>query len=292
MTDSGPVGSTVPSRQLARLLRKLRMEAGVTAVEAADAMEWSRQKFYRHENGVTPLRVVDIRALASLYRASPDMIDLLVSLAGEAKARGWWHSYGDAMPDWFELYVGLEAAAKHLRQFEPSMIPGLLQTAAYAEAVFRLNGLSEEEIRRKVGLRMERQRLLTRDSPQAPTLHVFLEEWVLRRPIADRTGMLGQLDHLRKVQQRAKNVEVRVIPMAAGPHHASQTGAFVVLDFPDDVPQEPTTIYAEGLSGALYLDKPAEVETYTRVWDWLNKLVLNKSDTLALIESIQKEYPT
>src|SRR5688572_2252912 len=133
MTDSG---SSVPRRQLGRFLRQAREQAQMSLEAAAAELEWSRAKMYRIEGGQTPVRKHDVIAMCSVYGARTELTEALVALAVESKSRGWWHAYGDAVPAWFELYVGLEAAASRLRQYESGLIPGLLQTRDYAAAVY------------------------------------------------------------------------------------------------------------------------------------------------------------
>ncbi|GAB3808717.1 helix-turn-helix domain-containing protein [Micromonospora zhanjiangensis] len=115
------MGSTVPRRQLGRALKELRLEARITLDGAAEALQCSRQKVWRIETGLGVARAPDVRAMCDLYGATPELTTALTGLATETKAKGWWHSYGDAIPDWFELYVGLESAASHLRGYDESL---------------------------------------------------------------------------------------------------------------------------------------------------------------------------
>src|SRR5687768_16016265 len=107
-------GSTVPRRQLGRYLRQLREDARITVKAAADALEWSTPKIWRIESGIVSMRALDVEAMCRVYGAPADITQALMGLAKETKAKGWWHSYGDAIPGWFELYVGLESAANRL----------------------------------------------------------------------------------------------------------------------------------------------------------------------------------
>src|SRR3954454_2871777 len=134
MSDTG---STVPRRQVGRLMRQLREQAGISLMAAAQELEFSRARMYPIENGEVPVRKHDVIAMCSVYRAPPRMTEVLIGLAQESKAKGWWRAYGDAVPAWFELYVGMEQAASRLRSFTPDVVPGLLQTREYAECVFR-----------------------------------------------------------------------------------------------------------------------------------------------------------
>jgi hypothetical protein len=142
-----------------------------------------------------------------------------------------------------------------------------------------------------VAVRLERQSLLSRSRPAAPKLDVILDEGVLRRSIADRLGMHKQLAHLVNVSTSRPNVSVRVIPLAAGPHKAASSGQFTILEFPavGTASPEPTTIYCESLTGALYLDKLNEVEAYESIWVALGAIALSQSDSDDLIGAILKE---
>lgn len=284
-------GSSVPRRSLGRYLRQAREAAGVSLEAAARDLEWSRAKMYRVEGGQSPLRRHDVMAMCTLYRISAEHAEALVALATETKAKGWWHSYGQAVPAWFDLYLGLEAAAARLRHYESGVIPGLLQIPEYAAAVFRTKpGASEAEVQQKVAVRMERKKLLERRLPPAPSFDVIIDEAVLRRPIPDRPAMQQQLAYLVNLAAREPHISVRVLPSAIGPHVASTAGDFVILDFPAEGPRqaEPTTIYSQNLTGALYLDKPDEVDAYERVWTGLCELSLDERATEQLVAEIIK----
>jgi DNA-binding XRE family transcriptional regulator len=273
-------------------MRQLREQAGISLMAAAEDLEFSRARMYRIEGGESPLRRVDVLAMCRMYDASEEITEVLVGLSRESKAKGWWHAYGDVVPAWFELYVGMEQAAHRLRQYAPSVIPGLLQNREYAEWVFQ-KGMGADDpaaVESGVAVRLERQALLNRRKPKPPTLEVIIDEGVLRRTIADPVGMQKQLAHLVNVSTRP-NVSVRVIPLAAGPHIASSAGSFTILEFPavGTASPEPTTIYSENLTGALYLDRPREVETYSGTWRELEKMALDQAASDDLIGTIIKE---
>ncbi|MEU5905945.1 helix-turn-helix transcriptional regulator [Micromonospora sp. NPDC047467] len=293
MTDETS-GSTVPRRQLGRLLTQLREDASVTLEAAAEALDCSRQKVWRIEKGLVPVRVVDARAMCALYRVPEDMKEIVAGLAKETRATGWWHSYGDVVPSWFSLYVGLESSATTLRQYDAELIPGLLQTREYATELFRRKNptMSGEAREKLVEVRLQRQGILVRRLPPAPALRVVLSEAVLRRTIPDRRAMAGQLRHLLDVAA-LPNVCLRVLPLAAGPPLASETGTFVLLGFPQAFGRascEPTTVYVENITGALYLDKPAEVAAYEHVWSDLEALASSEAESEKMITSIIEEH--
>lgn len=286
MTD---VGSTVPRRQLGRLLRQAREQANIGLEAAAADLEWSRAKMYRIESGQAPIRVLDVDQMCRLYGTSAEMTEVMKSLAKESKSKGWYHSYGEAIPRWFELYVGLESTASRIRTYEHAVVPGLLQTPAYAEQAIRTEpGNPPEEVAKLVELRAERQRLLHRKRPAAPTLDVVLEEALLHKNVP---GMRAQLDRLLDAST-APNISVRVMPLDSKLSQMVTSGSFVILDFPKIGlrPAEPTTVYNEGLSGALYLDRIAEVRTYADAWNSLTAQALDADESRKALLTIKEKY--
>jgi transcriptional regulator with XRE-family HTH domain len=282
------MGSTVPRRQLGRMLRQLRSEAGVTLDAAAAALECSRQKVWRIESGLGSARALDVKAMCQLYDVAPELVTALTGLAGETKAKGWWHAYGDAIPEWFEMYVGLEAAASRLRRYDEALIPGLLQTRSYARAVYDHRAeVSHEERERLVEVRLQRQSLLTRRLPLAPKLEVVLHEAALLRIVGSRDTMAQQLHHLLEAKDLPR-VSIRVLPLSAGLHRGVEAGTFVMLDFPpgNRTTPEPPIIYSESWTGALYLDKPDEIAAYETVWTSLNALALDEGQSRHMINKI------
>ncbi|WP_406067036.1 helix-turn-helix domain-containing protein [Micromonospora sp. NBC_01638] len=286
------MGSTVPRRQLGRALRDLRTEAGITLDAAAEALECSRQKVWRIESGLGSVRGVDVRAMCELFGAAGELTRALMSLAGETKAKGWWHAYGDAVPEWFELYVGLESAASRIRFFKNSLVPGILQSRDYARGIYRIDqpDMSEDDRERAVELRLQRQSLLTRRLPKAPQVQVVLCESALLRPVSDSATMAGQLRHLLTTTSMP-NVSIRILPLAAGPHHGAVGGEFVLLGFPpgNRSTPEPDVVYSESWTGSLYLDRPAEVAAYEKVWSGLLSLALDEGQSKQLINKITGE---
>ena len=219
------------------------------------------------------------------------MTEVAVGLAAETKSRGWWHAYGDVIPQWFELFVGLEASASRIRRYDESLVPGLLQTRGYARAVYQQrSAMSEDDRERAIDVRLQRQTLLTRRLPPPPRVEVILSEAVLRRTIADRQAMVEQLRQLIAVT-KLPTVSVRVLPLAVGPHRGAEPGTFVILDFPNSgrASKEPSTVYSESLTGAIYLDKPDELSAYIDVWSGLDVFALDKAESKKMINKIAGE---
>jgi transcriptional regulator with XRE-family HTH domain len=262
-------GSTVPRRQLGRYLEELRENAGLNRKDAAKALERSAPTIWRIETGRIAMRSIEVEAMCRLYGASSEMTEVLSGLAKETKTRGWWQAYGDAVPDWFDVYVGLEAAATRMSKFESELVPGLFQTEDYARTIIRADHPEEDdnEITRRVELRMARQAILKRPV-NPPALEVALRESVLRCPVGGTEIMAAQLDRLADAA-RLPNVSMRVVPFSAGFHLGMLTGGFTLLRFPlngTGTETEPDTVYSDSFTGAIYLDKPGELARYSRAF--------------------------
>lgn len=288
----GTTGSTVPRRQLGRHLRDLRNKARLTVRAAAKELEWSEPKIWRIETGQTALRSLDVEAMCKVYGAPAELTQGLMGLAKETKGRGWWHSYGDVIPENFDLYIGLEEAAERLQQYGPELVPGLFQTTDYARTLIREDnpGVEAEEIERRVHVRMARQALLTRVTSPI-TMEVALNEAVLRRPVGGREVMAAQPDHLLELAALA-HVSIRVVPFEVGLHHGLLSGSFAILRFPlngDGQPTEPPTVYVGGFTGDLYLDKPKEIERYDGAFRAIRGRCLGHDETVRLIHQATRE---
>lgn len=289
---STTTGSTVPRRQLGRHLRDLRNAARLTVRAAAKELEWSEPKIWRIETGQTSLRSLDVEAMCKVYGAPAELTEDLMSLAKETKGRGWWHSYGDVISERFDLYIGLEEAAASLNWYESELVPGLFQTADYARTLIQEDnpGVDTDEIERRVHVRIARQALLTR-ATAAPKVNVVLNEAVLRRPVGGPKVMGDQLSRLVELNE-LDNVSVRVVPFAGGLHYGLMSGPFIVMRFPtngDGKDTEPPTIYVDGFTGALYLDKPHEVERYDRAFKAIEGSALDQAGSKSLIEAAVRE---
>ncbi|MGP4001809.1 helix-turn-helix domain-containing protein [Streptomyces sp. 8N706] len=249
-------------------LRRLRESRGVTREAAGYSIRASESKISRMELGRVSFKARDVEDLLTLYGVVDGAErDALLSLAREANVTGWWHSYGDVLPGWFQTYVGLEGAASGIRSYEVQFVHGLLQTEEYVHAVVT-RGQPEAprgEVERRVALRLERQKLLV--SERAPDFHVVLDEAALHRPYGGSKVMRGQLRHLIEISERP-NVTLQVMPFDFG-GHAGESGAFTMLSFPES--DLPDVVYLEQLTSALYLDKRDEVAQYERAMERLHK---------------------
>ena len=260
-------GPTVRRILLGTQLRRLREARGITREDAGYRIRASESKISRMELGRVGFKERDVVDLLAMYGVDEESArDTLVTLAREANAPGWWHQYADVLPDWFQTYVGLEEAAAVLRVYEVQFVPGLLQTAGYARAVIAQGwpGAPEEEIERRVSIRITRQELLSKQS--GPRLWAVVDEAALRRPVGTREVFRSQLEQLIELTQDAR-ITLQVTPFRSG-GHAAEAGAFTIMRFPEaDLPD---VVYLEQLTSALYLDKREDVERYSEVMERLS----------------------
>jgi len=257
-------GPTVRRMLVGAQLRRLRTEQGISREQAGEAIRASEWKIHRLENGQVGFKDRDIVDLLALYGVTDaGEVEELLAMARDANTPGWWHQYGDLLPQWFRAFVDLESAATLIRIYEGQLVPGLLQTEPYMRAVMRGARLPEpsEATERRIALRLMRQRLLTR--PDAPHLWAVVDEAALRRPVGGRQVIRAQLERLIEAAE-LPNVTLQVLPFGAGAHPA-MVGAFSVLRFGDQ--ELPDVVYVEHLTNALYLDRREDLDQYLHVME-------------------------
>ncbi|MFI7147576.1 helix-turn-helix domain-containing protein [Nonomuraea sp. NPDC050022] len=276
---------TVRRRRLASELRRLRKESGITAETVAERLEFDQSWVSRIESGRRGIRANDLRALLDVYDVHGPAREELLLLARQARQRGWWHSYGDVIPEWFQVFVGLEAEASELRSYDPELVPGLLQTPDYYRAYLSVAPLSEstEEIDRKIEFRQARQDRVTGSDPLQ--LWAIMNEAAIRRLIGSHETMKEQVSHLITMSHRA-NVTIQILPFSAGPHPAMD-GGFVVMGFPQA--PDPDVIYLESQVGSLYLEEPSAVDRYNLVFNHLRAKAFDPDRSRSLLASALKE---
>lgn len=275
-------GPTVLRVALGSRLRQLRQECGISREDAGYAIRGSHAKISRLELGRTGFKERDLRDLLTLYGvADPAAREPYLEMAKRANDPGWWQSYSDLLPSWFETYIGLEQAATTIRTYEAQFVPGLLQTPDYARAVIELGNSDETD--RRVDMRMRRQRILTRPAP--PTLWSVLDENALRRPVGGADVLRAQVAHLVAMAEHA-HVRIQVLPYAAGGHSAAG-GPFSILRFPE--PELPDIVYTEQLTSSIYLDKQRDVELYLAVMNRLAVQALSPAESTGFLEDLLGE---
>jgi len=283
-----PTGSAVPRRVLRQYLRELRRRAGLTVKLAAQLMEWSEPKLWRIETGQTAMRVLDVQAMCAAYGAPLGLVQALTGLAAQSRVDGWWRAYGGTIPDDFGIYTTLQDASCAIAGYAPSQVPGLLRTEAYTRTLISSTGLDGEEADRLIYDCLAHRVLLTRaHSPLMMTM--ALDEALTRRPVGGPAVMTGQLRFLADMAAQP-NVCLRVVPYAAGLHPGLATGTFTVLHFPPSKRDSDTAIvYASGLTGELYLDKPHEVMRYREAHAGILGCALDRAATQDLLLTAAKD---
>jgi transcriptional regulator with XRE-family HTH domain len=273
---------TVRRRELGTLLRALRTEKGWTAEQVAARLLVSSSKVSRLETGQRGARARDIRDLCDLYEVDDDQRRRLMALASEGRQRAWWQPLG--LP--YSTYVGLEAEATSIRDYGLGIMPGLLQTAAYARAVVRaaVPRWAPDVVEQRVDGRMTRQELLY--SERAPHFEAVVDESVLHRVVGSPAIMRAQLEQLLELSDLPR-VTLRVIPYDAGALPAGNN-KFIILGF--ESPGVPDVVFIEGLTGDLYIEGPDDVEVYNATFRTLVHLAADPVQTRAIIAAMILNY--
>lgn len=258
-------GPTARRMILGTQLRRLRERAGITRAQAAWEIRASESKISRMELGRVGCKERDVVDLLTMYGVyDEDERAWAVEMVKQANQPGWWHRFNDLVPAWFDNYIGLEEAAGRIRTYELLFMPGLLQTEDYARAVSSHGNpeIDDENVERRVALRMRRQKVLT--APKPPRLWAVIDESVLRRPVGGVKVLKQQIDHLMEMTE-LPHVSVQVVPFELSGYAAES--AFTLLQFAE--PELPNIAYIEHGYGAVYLEKPDEIELYSRAFDRL-----------------------
>jgi transcriptional regulator with XRE-family HTH domain len=287
MADGDGLSPVVQRRRLRTELRKARQDAGQTQEQVAVAMDWSLSKVIRIEAGSVGISTNDLKALLRHYKiVDPTRTAELIALGRAARERSWWSMYRDAAPSGLLQLIGYETAAVIRRNFEPLLVPGLLQTEEYARAVIRAleERLPAERVDTLVEIRMRRQELLDRTDP--PLLFFILDEAVVRRLVGGKSVMRRQIRRLIETADRP-NVTIEVVPFSAGVHPGIK-GSFVVLEFPDAGDDD--VLYLESPRGDLISrDVPEEVLAYREVFEQLRKVSLGPQDSITYLGKVADE---
>jgi transcriptional regulator with XRE-family HTH domain len=269
---------TVRRRRLARELRRLREQAGLTADQVTRRLEWAEGKVNRLEKAQTVRpRVTDIKVLLDLYGLEDETTrEALFTLTREARQRGWWAAYGPLSDN----YVEFEAEASAIHTFELAVVPGLLQTPRYTAALQRAwTSRDEAEVERLVGLRMERQKILTSEHP--PLFRAVIDESAIVRSFGSAEAKVEQLRRLIDTGP-LEHVNVQILPMSADPH-LGLSGPFTILDYEDD----PSVVYREVRPrSSLYVEGDAEVEERRQVFRLLSASALGVEESTDYLRRI------
>ncbi|MEO5874983.1 MAG: helix-turn-helix transcriptional regulator [Streptosporangiaceae bacterium] len=291
-TDSGTAESCSAGPTAARMvlgahLRRLREARSLTREAAGVRIRASESKMSRLEMGRTGFKSRDLADLFRLYEVLDEAEEaMLWDLAKESNTRGWWQRFGDLVPPWYESCLGLEQVADVIRSYAVQTVPDLLQTADYARAELTLRHDNErdQQIDRRLELRMRRQQILHR--PEPVQLWEIIDEGALRRPIGGAAVMRAQIEHLIDLAQ-LPNVRIQALPFASG-GHVALGGPITILRLP--ALELPDVVFLEQLDGARYPDRPADVLRYRQIMDKLGTDAEQPADTVTMLRGIVKDF--
>jgi transcriptional regulator with XRE-family HTH domain len=284
--DQGPV---VLSALLRGDLVRLRKERGLTQEQVAAELEWSASKLIRVEGGRSSITKVDLDALLDTYTITDlSLRERMQALNRGARERGWWDAYHGELPPTYVDFVGYEAGASFIRQFQGSAVPGLLQTSAYSRELTAAWIEDAERLDTVVRLRMLRQTELAKRNPP-PRRYFILDEAVIRRHVGIQKDRGVMPDQLRQIAARARDDEritVRVIPFEAG-GHPGLTGPFTLLEFDGDMPD---ILYLDsGRDIAMIRGNDERVGEYAEAFEKLVNAALPASDSIEFMVSVAEE---
>jgi hypothetical protein len=247
---------------------------------AAAKLDCSVSRVSRLESGDIRPRPGDVIELLMAYDVplEGEPGKSLLALARELRGSGWWQRL-DALSSRYATFIAYEAEAAEMRNFEPTLVPGLLQTEEYARAVNSVGRETDAEaIEQRVRARLTRQEVLAR-KPSPLDLHAILSEATLMFEVGGPDVLRGQLEHIAALAARP-NITVQVLRFAAGATLADR-GGFAVLTFERD---EPPLGYCETAAGELFLESPKEIERLTTIFDHLKALAMSPAASVKFIK--------
>jgi transcriptional regulator with XRE-family HTH domain len=274
---------SVRARQLAAELRRVRAAAFLTGDEVAARLGWSPSKLSRIETGHTAITMPDLRQLLETYQVSGPLHERLVELGRADSQRGWWDAYDDTLPGEIPTLLALEDEAEAELSYTQIVVPGLLQTEAYATAIMRSLNIPPGEIARRVSVRLTRQRVLAKDNPIE--LIAVLDEACLRRQVGGTPVMEEQLSHIITMAE-LPNVALHVLPFSAG-YHEGLASSFTVLHFPEEGAAD--VVYLEHMTSDLFIEQEGDVYRYIRAFDGLRELALGHQESITSLRQIASE---
>lgn len=274
---------TVRRRRLAAELRRLRASVGKTAEEVGKILGWSKAKISRYELAQSGLKPDDVARLLEYYGVQGSQREQLLALAEEATYKGWWEAYSDVLTEGHLAFIGLEAEATSILEWQINVVPGLLQTEQYAREVLsgyqEVSTISPRAIQRRLETRFTRQQLLTRDDPLEYA--AILDESVLRRQRGDRSVMRAQLQRLADVSEM-RNVRIQILPLKR--NHGLAVDSFSILQFSKahEITLE-DVVSLEHLSNELYVEGDTDTHQFRLAFNHLADESLSPLESRDLI---------
>ena len=282
----------VRRRRLGQLLKGLRTGQNLTVEHVGKELDWSPSKVSRIETAAVKVSTTDLRALLDLYGViAPAEKAGFIELGKESRESGYWMGYRDNTPvQAFDDYVGFEAEASVIRAYDPTLIPGLLQTPEYAGAVITamLSDSTTAELAERVALRMARQQILGRQTEQV-SYWTVIDEAALRRPVggsARNEVMKAQVAKLIEASTLPR-VTLQILPFEAGAH-AGLNGAFTILELPH--PADPNVVYTESMTTGVLIEDPDEVRFYRRSFERIQSEALGRERSIAFLRDVELTY--
>lgn len=274
---------TVRRRRLAAELRRLRTGEGKTAEEVAQVLGWSKAKVSRYELAQSGLKPDDVARLLDLYRIGGSHRDELLALAEDATHKGWWESYSDILTEGHLAFIGLEAEASKILEWQINVIPGLLQTEQYARQVLtgyhEVATISPRAIQRRLETRLTRQQLLTRDEPLEYV--ALMDESVLRRQRGDQSVMYAQLQRLAAASE-LRNVTIQILPLER--NHGLAVDSFSILQFGKSGEAALHDLVSlEGLINEFYVEDDPDTHQFRLAFGHLAEESLSPADSRNLM---------
>ncbi|MFI0242542.1 helix-turn-helix domain-containing protein [Streptomyces sp. NPDC016845] len=271
------------------MLKDLRTKAGKTLAQAANELQCAESKMSRVEAAQSGVRPLDLRVLLDFYGVNDEALRArLQELARYGRERGWWSQHEDTLTPLYADYIALEWDAADLYVVETSLVPGLLQTPDYTEAVIRLHNPQRAEdveyVQEQIKVRGQRRQVFARSAPLR--LWAIIAESTLHHRVGGLDVMQEQLRHLLSAAQET-NIQIQVLPTNA-PINAALYGPFGILAFPE--PAETDVVYADSLMSTVYYEHPDQVEFFTTLFRRLNSEALPVEESMARIRAaIQKK---
>lgn len=276
------LAQTLSGWWLGKELRRLRLESGLTGAQIKQLTSVSFSTLTRWESGHRQPRLSVLGPVLAAYKVAEPLRSLLMDLAGRSGEHGWWQAYEGVLPEPYATFIGFEAEAAKLRSFEALLVPGLLQTEGYTDAVIRaIPAVTEDHARRQMGIRAQRQARLNGDNPLQ--LHAIIDEAAIRRRVGGPDVMKEQL---RALTALPDNVTLQVVPFDAGAHSA-MTGSFVIMDFRD--PRAPGAVFVESAAGQLFVDGDVDLTRHVAMWGILATMALTPEDSARFIAAAARK---
>jgi transcriptional regulator with XRE-family HTH domain len=271
----------VRQRRLARILRGLREDAGLSIEQVAEKLELSPSTISRMETAQVGIRINDLRPLLDIYQVTGMRRDELLQLARERRQQVWWQEYKD-LPT--AAVASLETESAYIKQFSVQVIPGLLQTEPYAREILRAIHFQPRphEIERRLELRMARQALLAAEDP--PQYWVILDESVLHRVIGSHQIMQAQLQRLIGAAAM-HNVTLQILPFSAGAH-PGMDGEFTILSYRDQA--DPDVVFLEATGGDAYIENAVVTRRYNLMFDHLRAAALHPAESVRTLGDVEQ----